>query len=639
MRNSHRLHQAILAALACISTLAMAQEVTVAPQVVVTATRLESPIEEVNASIQVIDRATIESFSGRSLGEILQYATGITISDRGQATRIEIRGMSSGHTLLLVDGMRRTDRVTGSVITSLQLEDIERIEIVRGPMSALYGSDAMGGVINIITRKPGDGSSFGIDITAGGTDDGQRESLLLGGFANWLGMRSGHRLSFEAKDVGDYRLDTREEPTDLGQQRRYNLAYRGNYTINLTDTLAWGLEYGEQDDSGIALINTGSGNNPVWEPAPTLDTEERYHVSLNYDALFGEALGSFSLGHGVSDSASDKGDELLEATSIRDEFNGQFTLFPLEQHTFSIGYGYVGESLDTTTIEGKKSRNVNSLYLQDLWRLGAATELTLGVRHDEYNDFGSATSPRIGLAWRPGAWSLRAGYGEAFRAPTLMNMYAEVRKSKKVEYGNPDLEAEKSRTAELAVGYRFGLGQSELVVFRTETRDLITKYDVLKQYNGMGVLTNWEQSFRNIDKAEIDGVEWVTTLRPTTIWRVESSVEYLDARDAATREHLNGTAEWTLRLDNILSIGAAEYRLRLHRQVGYWGSGEADGENTRSDHTTVDIRIDYALSQQHSVFMGVDNILDEREPDNMLWGGSPSDPGARFVYAGYRGRF
>jgi outer membrane cobalamin receptor len=134
--------------------------------VFVSAARSEQSLDAVNASVEVINAEKIRTFAGRSLSEVLQYATGTLVRDSGSSSSFSLRGQDSDKTLILVDGLRRTEKYAGANLNNIQLEDVERIEIVRGSMSALYGSDALGGVINIITRGPQKGSTAGVRLMA-----------------------------------------------------------------------------------------------------------------------------------------------------------------------------------------------------------------------------------------------------------------------------------------------------------------------------------------------------------------------------------------------------------------------------------------------------------------------------------------
>ncbi len=606
---------------------AFSQDFEDLPTITVTATRTEQPVEDVNASVQVIDLDRIESYAGNSVSEILESATGVDVAERGNETRISLRGMNSEQTLILVDGLRRTDKASGSVITNIQVEDIERIEIVRGPMSALYGSDAMGGVINIITSKPREGFHYGFDVTGGATEDGQRGTGNGGGYINWGDHGLGHRISFETRSRGDYQADESQPDTDKRSEERRNVSYRGQLELNETDQLRWSAEYAKQDDEGIGL-------DPKGNPVPMIETEDRYHLSLDYEGLMGGGTTALSLGHGSAESTSDKGTgNPDETTSTKSELQAQYTFWPVRSHTINIGYGLLDEEFESTAINGAENRNVNSLFLQDQWNIVPEVNLTAGGRYDDYSDFGSAISPNVSLAWRPGAWTLRGGYGEAFRAPSMMELYADYSLAKKRRVGNPDLDAETSRTLEAALGRRFGNGRVELVVFHTDAEELIEKYFV--QTNPT------IESYRNIDKAEIDGVELTWHYRPAGTWQLNGSVEHLDARDAETGEPLTHRADFTIKMEASLRIGQGTYRLRMNHTQDYLGFDGITSNETPyySDFTSFDFRLDYRVAKPHTLFLGINNLFDNEVPDNMEAGGSPYDPGARYVYGGLRTRF
>lgn len=163
-----------------ISTQFYANDMVNLETIKVTTTSLgeEKNIEDVQASIEVIDKSFIENSNARSVPQLLNNALGVDVNDTGSTSSISIRGFSGAHTLILVDGLRRTGKYGNSDLTSVQLEDIERIEIVRGPMSALYGADGMAGVINVITNKNPKKDYLKLTLLGGVAQNGQRDTYI-----------------------------------------------------------------------------------------------------------------------------------------------------------------------------------------------------------------------------------------------------------------------------------------------------------------------------------------------------------------------------------------------------------------------------------------------------------------------------
>lgn len=590
-------------------------------QIVVTASRIEQPLEDVNASVQVITREQLQTFSGRSVTEVLRQATGTYVKDQGSEAFVSIRGFESDHTLILVDGMRRPDKTESSVLSNLHVGEIERIEIVRGPMSALYGSEALGGVINIITRDSVEKTAYGMSLTGGVAEGGQRDTGIANAYANWSGERSSHRLSVEKRKRDDFRVHEDSITTDLRAEDREYLTYNGRFSLNATDSVGWMLDYADQDDEGVGLdIND--------EPYARVEQERRYFVSGKYEGVVAEGILTTTMGYGVADAISDKGYGEQPTDSSQRQLDTLYTFSPHRHHTISAGLGHRWEDLESSILSAAAERTVNDLLLQDQWRIAAGLELVTGVRYDDYDDYGDAVSPRATLVWRPGRWTARAGYGEGFKAPTLVQLYSDYARGNNYIVGNPELEAETSRTTEVAMGYRFERARMEMVAHYSEIVDMIQLVDT---GNRVGSLR--ERIYRNVDEATIKGVEWTVDAQVTQIWRVDGSLEYLDARDEQTGEKLEDRADWTARIGSTTVLG----RTKLHVRVSYLRDYWKDDEST--DFASADIRVDYRWSKVSTVFAGIDNLLDAELPENMLWGTSPTDPGARYYYTGVRLEF
>lgn len=598
--------------------------------VIVSASRIEQPVEDVNASVQVITAEEIARFSGRSISEVLQHATGLFVKDSGSSSSVSIRGFDTSHTLLLVDGLKRTEKYAGYNQNNIQLEDIERIEIVRGPMSALYGSEALGGVVNIITRKPGSGNDYGIRVTAGITEGSQRDTLIVGGHANLGKGDVKHRLSFESKRRDDFRINPNSVATDLNNEERLFFSYRGDYRLNASDSVGWNAEYANQDDSGTGLTATNSAYRRI-------EQDERVFLSGRYDGAIGNGLLSLKAGFGSSRADVNRGTAANETTKFdQTQLDGQYVFQPLAGHTMNVGYIHQQDDVDLSTNSRAVVRKVHGLFLQDQWRFASDMELTLGARGDHYSDFGSTLNPKVSLAWRPGAWTVRGGFGTAFKAPSLLNLYmTDMVRGSYLIRGNPDLQAEESRTAELAVGYQQGRIRSEIVVHRSDVDNLIAS--VRAGRIGSQTLT----LYRNVNKAEIQGAEFTLAAELSENWHANLSVENSDAVDGNSGSRLADRAAWHTRAGISGKIGKLDVSARIRNIRDYWAANPAPigSPSYNSAWTSADIRLGWSFSRNSSVFAGIDNLADKKMPDNMMMRGTPEDPGARYYYMGYKGKF
>lgn len=609
--------------------------------VFVTAARTEQALDAVNASVQVISSEQIKTFSGRSLTEVLQYATGALVKDGGSSSSFSLRGQDSDKTLILVDGLRRTEKYAGSNLNNIQLEDVERIEIVRGPMSALYGSDALGGVVNVITRSPGKSLGGGIRLVAGQTDDNQRDTVIVGGYGNWGDDQMGHRLSFEAKRRDSYtRPESDPRTTDLNNEDRNFFAYRGDLKTDI-GRFNWNVEAARQDDDGVGIGRTGTTYKKI-------EKEDRDFVQAGYRGQIGPGDLSVNAGYGKSDASVNRGTVTNETTLFKQtQFDSQYSFALGKDHMAVAGYAYRQDDLDVSTNSRRVERDTNALFVQDSWFFLPDADLTVGLRRDDYSDFGGKTTPRLALAWRPGQWTFRGGYGQGFKAPSLLNLYmTSIIRGRFDLRGNPNLQPETSTSSELATAYRFEHGQVELVGHHTKVKDLIVSVPTGARGPGCGATptpaTSCQiQEYRNVGEATITGGELSGHYDWTNEWRTQGSVEYLDARDDATDARLTDRPRWAVKLALQWQSGNWQTDIRLRHTRDWYASDPAlvGGAPFNSSYTVGSIRIAYSFRQYGEIFGGVDNVADSTVPVNQTSRGTPDDPGARYYYLGYAARF
>ena len=244
----------------------------------VTATGSAAPVQDVQASVQVITREELDRFNDSSVSQVLKNAVGISTSDSGATADISIRGFNRNHTLILINGQRRTNNYGSSNLNQISFFDIDRIEIIRGPLSSLYGSDALGGVVNIITRQPGDNPGTSIFVKTGSSDQGRGRESIQTGVNFRLGDDSwGHTLTLEQDYRNRFRhLDSSTD--DFGELNNWSINYRGQYQIDEQSRLSLTLETYDRKSDTDATINI---NNPI----NRFEREKRYFTGINYSRL------------------------------------------------------------------------------------------------------------------------------------------------------------------------------------------------------------------------------------------------------------------------------------------------------------------------------------------------------------------
>lgn len=610
---------------------------------------IKQNIQDVQGSIEVIDRERIDALSLRSVSQLLQYAVGVDVKDRGSSSDFTLRGAAQGQTLLLVDGLRLIGSLTG-----LSVENIERIEIIRGPMSALYGADSIGGVVNIITRKPGENLAGGAYLMGGATGQGERGSII-----GRMSVESGefygtrHRVSFEARERDSFRFNRQALQTDLSDLSQKFLVYNGDWKIQNGKRLSWAMEYTNQDDHGTLL-----------DGARGFDKADRYQGRLHYNDANETRVIDLALGYGISDTASMlSGNSVPETSNFqRVEGNAFVTFFPLENLIWTLGAGGRDESINMNIFnDGRQNRTVYHGMTQAEYNLSGAWgrfSLLGGLRYDSFSDFGGSFNPRVSGTYGYDAFSLRASYGHGFVAPSFTNQFLTFERtasrpgliSTSLIHGNPNLKAEKGETLEVSGSYKFDRGQLDVTYHHTDYKDLILSQSVAQVFrNGMPVCTAQRiqipgelpstlscYDWFNVGKATIDGVEVVLNYQPFDWWRLFTSYEYLKTKDKATGLRLlNRAADHTVRVQNLFNYrDKLLFSINMISQWNFFGQ-DIRRQNVSIDHFNMDIKLDYLLTKQFNIFAGIDNLTDRKPVDGFIrYTAQALDPGTRFFYAG-----
>ena len=590
----------------------------------------EDRIEDVQASVQVFTQKDIQALSMRSTAQVLEWAAGLRVTDTGANSSISIRGFNDYNTLLLVNGLRSTGNFHRANLTNISLEDIEKIEIIRGPMSALYGADASAGIVNIITKKGSEKMGGSVSLNAGVTGKESRNSLIARASLNSgkIGDTT-HRLSFEAVDKGELRLDP-EASSDLPTVEHHFANYSGAWEINDNRNLKWNAEYQKQDDV-YNFIYYGA-----FEGGYEL---ERYRLDANYNDKNAFRIIDLSVNYEDSDGDINLGAAEHYEHSLG-EANGYVTLFPVDNLTMVAGTGGRFENANATSFPEEKDRNVYHVLGQFDYEIIPDVNLVAGVRHEDFDDFGQSTNPRVSLGYSPGGYNFRVGYGKGFRAPLYHEMYRMLVRGVTLTKGNPDLEPEKTQTYEAAAGYRCSLGAIEVVYHHSDIENLIetvrgtpTQSD-LETYPGISYISQ----YRNISEAEIKGIEAKLSTKILDFWDLNLTYDYLDARDAQTDERLEERARHTVKILNAFQLYEGLYayvNVAFYRD--YLGTSAPIG--TRGivesfDYEDIDIKLSYRFNKTFEFYAGIDNLLEDI--DNPL---AKADPYVRYFYGGVTCKF
>lgn len=601
--------------------------------VVISATRRAQPIADVQASVQVIDRQDLEAYSGTSVTEALRQAVGVDARPLGSNSSVSVRGFSLNPGALLVDGMRRPGKYGGINPSLFGLENLDRIEVVRGPMSALHGADATGGAINLISRSPLRDKSLagGFRLMGGATDDGQRRTHIGGAMLGFGGDELRHRVSVEHRGRGLFRYDDGSPTTDLNRLQQTYASYEGAYRLTADHSLRWTLEYTDQDDTGPGLL-TASATQPA-QAYTTFERERRWFGAVRYRGAVGPGVLEADLGYGSTDASTTRSYPTIEHTDYRQSQGQMRYAFELGSHSLLFGGGFVRDDIDVTINRGSARRSNTYLLAQDEWSLPARWKLLAGLRHDHFTDFGSVTTPRISLQRALGPWRVRIGYGEAYRAPSVLEQHSSFTRATILIVGNPDLKPETNKSWEAALSYHGQAFNADAVYYRSRVSDLISTVSEARQPDDPSSIRS-RARYVNVARADLEGLELSGAWRTGTGWSLLVGWEYQDARDGTTGARLTEHARQIARAGLRWERGRWRTDLLARYDFDYYAAdpGARGSAPFDSNYGTTDIKLRYQATGKTSLAFGIDNLFARRQPINFSARGSTFDPPARFLY-------
>ena len=454
-------------------------------RVTVTTNKFEQSITDVLASVAVIDRSDIETSNVRDLPSLLATQVGFQINSNGgfgQNSGVSLRGSSSRHALILVDGVRTGSATLGyTSISNIPLNSIERIEIVKGSRAAVYGSDALAGVINIITRKE---QLLTLDATFG-TDAYQ--NYQVAGTAVVDAVTASFNAGFERTDGFDVLQGV--APDEDGYENK-NIGFNIQYASELLGELTAKGQYSEgyaQYDSAFSPVDSTVENNEF----------ENYQLAFGWEKSFTDQQHSvdIALSRDGSDNArvDYTGDTVVDAFDTKRSQIDYNALY-LVNEEFDINGGLNWYKDDISGTSGDYTENSREVYAGYIGGYYDDQQFlaNLAVRYDDDQYFGDETTYTAALGYHLHEnATFRLSQSTGFKAPTFNDLYYPMS-------GNPDLVPETSVNQELGLSLDFSKVSVDISVFRNDIENLIAWAP-----NAAG---NWQPA--NINKARHEGVEF-----------------------------------------------------------------------------------------------------------------------------------
>jgi len=505
--------------------------------VTITSTRERSLVSEVPSSVEVVSMRDITRRNLQNVAQAVEMLPGVFAKDYGgigDQKSLSIRGSTSGQVLVLIDGQRLNTAQSGDVdLSGISMESVERIEVVKGGTSALYGADAVGGVINIITKTKPHAENAGASAKAMAGSFGLRSGE---GSANYSGGNLFALVNYKfLSSDGDFEYTS----PYLGRVKRAN-ADLVSHALFMKGSYRFGMDSLNRLLSVSSQYYSSKGGSPGTSLQPSFDARkknENKSYSISYDQRVGSLYNSIHVQAYLHEFTSwyDSPSSLVPIHSTHEgnawgsEVQGRFVFSA--SNVIIGGYTYRRDDLRSTNTQGTPFRNTHSVYLQDEFEpffgamLGGIKRIIFipAARWDNFSDFGGRVSPKIGMVISVGdPWqaSLKGNFGRSFRAPTFNDLYWPADPWTR---GNPDLKPESGVDFDLGAMFRhpvwWGLS-ADVTYFRNDVTDLISW-----QQGSSGL---WMPD--NIGKSSIRGIEVKTAVTPwNSVIRLEWNYTYIRA--------------------------------------------------------------------------------------------------------------
>lgn len=547
--------------------------------VFVTATRTAQTAEASLASVTVITEADIQRSQASNLQDLLNGYAGMNITNNGGAgntTSLFLRGTNSDHVVVLIDGIKLGSATNGNIpLQNIPVAQIERIEIVRGPRSSLYGSEAIGGVIQIFTKKGH--RKKAVDLS-GGIGNYGTESYSLG-FTGSSDKNSYQIQASRFETEGFNALDNKNPDNDgylndsLNATFSHKFSNSTEWSVNLLHAEGF-TEYDgyfETDQHQINFFQQTVGTSikssltSFWETELQLGQNRDENDNIINNQLF------------------------ARYDTKRQQALWQNNLAFNQNNLFSFGIDYTKEKIDSNTDFTVKQRENTGIFVQHQWT-GTSSDLLLGLRQDDNQAFGKHETGNIAWGKQLGAVRLIASYGTAFKAPSFNDLYYPGPGGA----GNPNLKPEESETYELILrGSHWGIS-----AYQTRVENLIV-WEETSQYF-------WEPS--NVDNATIQGLE-ITSTRFMGDWQHQVDISFVDPRDDKTDKILPRRSRKSIRF----SSDRLNHNLRYGASI--IGNGEryddSANQNRVSGYWLLNLRASYFMGKEWFLQTKIENALDE----------------------------
>ncbi len=603
-------------------------------EVVVTGTKTERRLKDTPVITEVITRSEIEATGAENIGEVLEHRVGIVVDRDAHGDGVQLQGLDSDYILILLDGEPQVGRIAGKLdLARIAVENVDRIEIVKGASSALFGSAAMGGVINVITRKASSplAAQFTNNFETHNTIDSRSTVQLKHDKINAL-------LTLAANRRSPIDLDESDLTTTIDGYKNWSHSARSEYQLTSKSTLLFLGQYFAQKQEGVSETE-----GVVFDRLGDIDN---FSGSVGTGYQFGsrsKLMGKiYATRYRDESTVIDRGTSLTASSNVtvQDLIKGeaQFDVALGSKNQLTVGAELIFENLESQRITGgEKDVTTDSLFFQNEFRPIANLAFVLGGRLDYHSEFGTHFSPKLsGMYHVTRDVTIRTSYGQGFRAPDFKDLYLDFSNptSGYQVLGNPDLQPESSGNWNLGVEYQFKsslLGRVHL--YRNNLNNLIEAERI-----GESVLGGSKFQYFNLSEAFTEGVEVELSTRSIGGFSVTIGYAYLNGEDKETGLTLLNRSKHSSNLKLAYTNQGTGFNVDLRgRYASKWGFFD-DGDNVLEDEEYAPSNWIWNIRGSKQVFKwlkasaGVNNIFDFKIPTFYTFTGRSFYGGLSLIY-------
>ncbi|MBJ2176117.1 TonB-dependent receptor [Aureibaculum sp. A20] len=639
-------------------------------EIIVTATRTIRQLSSLPLPAQIISQKDIQRSNSVRLNNILNEQTGlITIPDFGGSKGIQMQGLDGAYTLILVDGVPLVGRLAGTLdISRITVGNIKQIEVVRGASSSLYGSEALGGVINIITETPKNGfhGNLNYRISSFNTHD-------LGTTLSYKKDKLGISTFFNRYSSDGYSLTDRNELSTVDPFRNHTINPKLTYKFsNRTDLIVAGKYYNQKQDYVASSLLKGETKIEDWNTHIKLNNKYSDTWSSYFEFYATQYNANEYLDDANSTSATDAFyKQLLVRPEIRATYN------PNDKSSFIAGTGFNHETLDRTDFSEKPIYNSPYAYLQYDGNPTENINIILGARFDGHSEYKSQFSPKVALRYEVNdKLALKGSIGYGFKAPDFRQLYFNFTNatigytllgynaapeaikaldeqgqlaiiSISLDQFDSELKPENSVSIDLGFDYKISTTlKLDLNLFRNNIDDLIDNKIVATKTNGQSVF-----SYFNINKVYTQGSEFNITWRPDNQLKITGGYQLLYAKDKdAEKAFKNGevfarvdasSPSFQLKKDDYFGLfnrSRHMANLKVFYNIPEWnmdtnirgtyrskyGLNDKNGNSYLDSYddfvdgyAIVNVAVNKTIYKNYRLGLGIDNIFDFTDPQNI----------------------